>query len=65
MAYTQADLDALDARIASTKERIQKGDFGVTERSVDELLKIRDHMKAQMRSSRPRVYGLYSTKGTG
>ena len=64
MAYTQADLDALDERIASTKERIQKGDFGVTERSVDELLKIREHMKAQMRSSRPRVYGLYSTKGT-
>lgn len=65
MAYTQADIDALDARIATTKERIQKGDFGVTERSVDELLKIREHMKAQMRSTRPRVYGLYSTKGTG
>lgn len=65
MAYTQADLDAIDARIATTKERIQKGDFGVTERSVDELLKIREHMKAQMRSTRPRVYGLYSTKGTG
>ena len=65
MAYTQADIDAIDARIATAKESIRKGDFGITERSVDELLKIRAHMKADLRTTRPRVYGLYSTKGTG
>jgi hypothetical protein len=56
MAYTQADLDALDADIA--KVRLVKsttfGDQSTTFRDLDELLKLRAIMAASVSGNRTR-----------
>jgi hypothetical protein len=44
MAFTQADLDALDAAIASGELSVGYGDRRVTYRSLDELLRAREIM---------------------
>jgi hypothetical protein len=41
MAYTQADLTAIDKAIAGGKLTVQHGETSVTYRSMDEMLKIR------------------------
>jgi hypothetical protein len=48
MAYTQADLDALDAAIASSQLEVQYGDRRVKFRSTAELLQARQHVAAQL-----------------
>lgn len=52
MAYTQADLDALDAEIATvrTVKSTTFGDQSTTFRDLDELLKLRSVMKQQLDS---------------
>lgn len=51
MALTQADLDALDRAIASSQLEVQYADRRVKFRSMDELLKARAHVAAQIASS--------------
>lgn len=63
MAYTQADLDALDAEIA--KVRLVKSttfaDQSTTFRDLDDLLKLRAVMSAAVNGSRTRY--ATTTKG--
>lgn len=44
MAYTQADLDSLDRAIASGALSLELAGRKVTYRSIDQLLKARDHV---------------------
>lgn len=48
MAYSQADLDALDKAIASGTLSVQYGDRRVQYRSMDELLLARRHVADQI-----------------
>lgn len=51
MAYTQTDLDALDAAIARSELSVQFGDRRIQYRSMDELLQARKHVAAQIASA--------------
>lgn len=46
MAWTQSDLDALEARIVSSRKIAQAGSMSVTDYDIEELLKLRDTMKS-------------------
>lgn len=48
MAYTTADLDALDSAIASSTLEVQYNDRRVKYRSMDELLQARQHVANQL-----------------
>lgn len=48
MAYTQADLDALDRAIASGQLEVQYADRRVRYRSMDELMTARQHVAQQI-----------------
>jgi arginase family enzyme len=48
MAYTQADLDRLDRAIASGVLTVEVAGRRMTYHSVDELLKARSHVAAQL-----------------
>lgn len=48
MAFTQADLTAIDAAIASGTLRVRYRDRDVTYRSMDELMKIRNLMREEL-----------------
>lgn len=48
MAYTTADLDALDRAIAMGTLRVKSGDRDVTYRSMEELRQAREHVAAQL-----------------
>jgi hypothetical protein len=48
MAYTQADLDALDRAITGSQLEVQYGDRRVRYRSMDELLAARQHVAQQI-----------------
>ncbi len=51
MAYTQADLDRIEAEIAKAESEIQFGDRRVKKRSIAELLQQRDLIKGSLESS--------------
>lgn len=53
MAYSQADLDALDKAIASGTLEVQYADRRVKYRSMDELLQARQHVASQMAAATP------------
>lgn len=57
MAYTQQQLDALEAAIAEGALSVKYGDKAVTYRSLDEMLRIRAAMRAAL--------GLSSNSGGG
>lgn len=48
MAWTQAQLDALEAAIAEGTLSVQYGDKKVTYRSMDEMLRVRDLMRKEL-----------------
>ena len=48
MALTQADLDRLDAAIAGNKLVVQHGERRIQYRSMDELMKAREHVAQQL-----------------
>lgn len=48
MAFTTADLDALDKAIASSTLEVQYADRRVKYRSMDELLRARQHVANQI-----------------
>lgn len=51
MAWTQADIDALDAALASGRKTVQYGDKSTTYQSVDEMLKVRALMRSEVASA--------------
>lgn len=55
MAYTTADLDALDRAIASSTLEVQFADRRVKYRSMDELLLARQHVATQLAAASPRA----------
>lgn len=48
MAWTQAQLDALETAIASGSLRVKFADKDVTYRSLDEMMRIRDTIRASL-----------------
>ena len=48
MAWTQADVDALEAEIKIAQRATRKGDRSVEMRSLDELLRLRAEMQASV-----------------
>jgi len=46
MAWTQSDLDALEIKLKAAVRSASKGDRSVTYASIEEILKLRDTMKA-------------------
>lgn len=48
MAFTQADLDNLDAAIKSGALRVRTGDRDVTYRSLEEMMKVRSLMLEEL-----------------
>ena len=56
MAYTQSDLDALDAQIADANLMVQMGDRRVQRRTIDELMKqrafVEHHLQAATNTAR-------------
>lgn len=44
MAFTQADLDAMDQRIATARKRVENGDQAVTEHDITQLVQARAHI---------------------
>jgi hypothetical protein len=64
MAWTQADLDALDAQIlaAGVVQTDSHSDKSTTFRSVDDLKKLRQMMAAQI-GARPRTRYATTDKG--
>lgn len=67
MAYTQADIDALDAEIA--KVRVAKSttfaDQSITFRDLDELLKMRAVMASQIATAAGQSRTRYVATGKG
>lgn len=61
MAFTSADLDAIDRAIASGELTVRNGESLVTYRSMDELLKARDKVAASLdtAAATPRSYPRY------
>jgi hypothetical protein len=53
MAYTSADLDALDAAIAGGELIVQVNGRKIEYRSIDELLKARAHVAQQLQAAQP------------
>lgn len=51
MAYTQADLDRIDAELASVNYSTQFGDRTVIKKRTDELLKARAFIVQQMQAA--------------
>lgn len=48
MAFTQTDLDAVNAAVASGELKIEVAGRMVTYRSIDELIKARDLIQAEL-----------------
>ena len=67
MAYTQADLDALDAKIlaAGTVKATTFSDQSTTFRDLDDMLKLRAIMEQQILSSSNRSRTRYATTSKG
>lgn len=67
MAYSQADIDALDAEIATvrTAKSTTSGDQSTTFRDLDELLKLRALMQqeVQLAAGTPRTRYAATAKG--
>jgi len=56
--FTQAHLDALNTAIASGELTVRYGDTTVTYRSLDELLRVRDMVKADLQVTTAQTYTL-------
>lgn len=54
MAYTQQQLDALEAAIAEGALKVEYGDKKVEYRSLNEMIRIREIMRADLGTLKPR-----------
>jgi hypothetical protein len=55
MAYTQSDLDLIEAAIKEGALTVKYADKQVTYRSLDEMLRIRDLIRAELGITTPRA----------
>lgn len=62
MPFTQADLDRIDAELASVNYSTQFGDRTVVKKRADELLKQRAHIAAQIESAAATAAGRSQVK---
>ncbi len=53
MAYTQAQLDALESAIAKGVTSVRYGERMITYRSLEEMNRLRDNMRAELGVSSP------------
>lgn len=53
MAYTQADLDRIEAAIASEELEVEVDGMRTRYRSIDDLIKARDLIKGQIAAATP------------
>jgi hypothetical protein len=63
MAFTQAQLDALEAAITGGELKVKYGDKEVTYRTLDEMIRIRDMMRRDLglaSATNSRVYMTHS-----
>lgn len=65
MAYTQQQLDALEAAIADGALTVKYGDKQTTYRSLDEMIRIRDMMRGDLGLSSGDGGIVYPTFGKG
>lgn len=69
MAWTQSDVDSIDAALKSNVLRVQFADRSITYRSIDELLKVRNLAVAEVGSTTGttvlRQLRVYTSKGNG
>lgn len=67
MAYTQADLDALDAEIAAirTAKATSSGDQSTTFRDLDELLTLRAVMQSSITTAAGQTRTRYAATSKG
>lgn len=56
MAFTTADVDALDRAISSGELTVRTNDRLVTYRSIDELIVARDRISAELAAATTRLY---------
>jgi hypothetical protein len=65
MAWTTTDLDAVKAALAKGEQTVQFADRSVTYRSVDDLLRVKQEIEAELAAadSRPRQFHAYTRKG--
>lgn len=63
MAFTQTQLDAIDATIARGELTVRFADRQVTYRSVEELLRARAVIEASINQERPRQFIGVASKG--
>lgn len=72
MAVSQSDIDALNAAIASGERVVVLNGQSITYRSIDDLIKAKDHLTKQLQDdqlaaagkARPkRFYGYYGGRG--
>ncbi|MEW8253754.1 MAG: hypothetical protein AB2747_05330 [Candidatus Thiodiazotropha taylori] len=64
MAYTQTDLDRIEAAIATGQLSVSFRDKTVTYRSIDDLIKVKREIKASLAgasSTTPKAYPRYQT----
>lgn len=59
MAYTQSDLDAIKAAIASGNLTVKINDRLVTYRSLDDLFRIKDLIEGEVNTSTSGMYPRY------
>ena len=67
MAFTQAQLDALDAAIAGGELTVKYQDKQVTYRSLDEMIRTRQLIKADLdeQNGVPRPLAVYASTSKG
>lgn len=65
MAWTLADLAAVRAALAKGERSVTFADRSVVYRSVEELLRVKAEMEAELAvaASRPKQWAAYSSKG--
>lgn len=67
MAWTQAQLDALDAAIAQGARQVQYADRAITYSSMAEMMDLRQRMADEIAEAagtpRPRQFRIYTAKG--
>lgn len=51
MAYTQADLDALEQELKTLRQRVEYGDKSVTNFDIDQQIKRISYVRAQVQAA--------------
>lgn len=65
MAFSQSDLDALDAAIAQGALRVKYADKEVTYRSLDEMMRVRNFIEEKLGKKAAGASRIYPTTSKG